>query len=81
MVKRKTFGIKIIGKPFQYDGDQYAVIKTKMGFYARCKGKNWHKIGNRHSTAHKARNELMNIVKVAKQAKLEKKKGMKKHPS
>jgi len=78
MVRRKSFGIKIIGKTFQYDGDQYAVIKTKMGFHARCKGRNWHKIGNIHSTAHKARNELMNMVKIAKQAKLEIKKRRKK---
>lgn len=67
--RRKAFGLKIIGKTFQFDGDQYAVIKTKMGFYARVRGKKLHKIGNRHTTAHKARNELMNIYKIAKKVK------------
>lgn len=78
MKKRKSFGVRIIGKPFQFDGDQYAVIKTKMGYYGRIRGKKFFRIGNRHKTSKKAREELMDIYKVAKQAKKLKLKSKKK---
>jgi len=68
-MKRKSYGLRIIGKPFQFDGDQYAVIKTQKGYYARMRGKNWLKIGDKHRTAKQARKELMDIYKVAKKAK------------
>lgn len=71
MKKRKSFGIRIIGKTFQFDGDKYSVIKTKMGFYPRVKGKNIFMIGKRYSTAHDARGELMRIYQTAKSAKKE----------
>ena len=66
MVKRKSFGIKIIGKPIQFNYEQYAVIKTEMGYYARIKGKGHLATGNRYNTAQGAKKELMMKLKHAK---------------
>ncbi len=66
MVKRKTFGLKIVGKPVQFNKEQYAVIKTKMGYYPRIKGKGHLSIGNRYKTAQEAKKELMMDLKYAK---------------
>ena len=68
-MKRKSFGIKIIGKPFQFDGEQYAVIETQMGYYARIRGKSHLKIGKKHKTSSSARKELMKHYKEAKRFK------------
>lgn len=72
--RRKSFGAKIIGKSFKCDKDTYSVIKTKMGYYPRVRGKRYHSIGKRYKTASGARKELLQHCKIAKQAIKEMKK-------
>jgi hypothetical protein len=57
--RRKSFGVRLIGKPFQCDNDQFAVVKTKMGYYPRIRGTRYFKIGNRYKTEKGARRELI----------------------
>ena len=63
---RKNYGIKIIGKPKVVGGDQFAVIKTKMGYYPRVKGKNLLVIGDRHRKSERARKELNEWIRAKK---------------
>ena len=65
-MRRKNYGIKIIGKAKTVGGDQFAVIKTKKGYYPRVKGKNLLVIGDRHRTAEKARKELSQWIQAKK---------------
>ena len=65
-MRRKSFGIKLIGKTRTVGGDQFVVIKTKKGYYARIKGKNLLVIGDRHLTSEKARKELNQWIQAKK---------------
>ena len=66
-MRRKSYGIKIIGKSKTVGGDQFTVIKTKKGYYPRVKGKNLLVIGDRHMKAETARKELRQWIRAKKE--------------
>lgn len=65
-MRRRSFGIKIIGKTRTVGKDQFTVIKTKKGYYPRVKGKNLLVIGGRHLTAKNAQKELNEWIQAKK---------------
>ena len=65
-MRRKSFGIKIIGKIRTVGGDQFAVIKTSKGYYPRVKGKNLLVTGDRHLTSKNALKELNEWIQAKK---------------